>query len=249
VYGLTGKVALVTGSSMGLGKCIALDLARAGACVIVNDPVGGELAEEVVAEIEALGQETNLVVCDIRDAVGVSKMVETILDRFKKVDILINNAGISMDATTINYEPEAWDQVVKTNLSGAFYCSKYCLPSMTKQKWGRIINISSVVGQIGVIGTPAYTASKAGLIGFTKTLAKEMAQKGVTVNCLALGYFQGGSLLDTIPKKIAEHILRQIPMGRWGKPEEISSAINFLVSDSASYITGQTININGGYFM
>jgi NAD(P)-dependent dehydrogenase (short-subunit alcohol dehydrogenase family) len=249
VYDLTGKVALVTGSSMGLGKASALDLARAGACVVINDPEGGDLAKAVVKEIKAIGRETVLITCDVGDPDSVARMVETILVRFKKIDILINNAGISIDNTTVNYEPKAWDRVFKTNIYGAFYSSKYCLPSMIKQEWGRIINIGSVVGQTGVIGTPAYSASKAALIGFTKTLAKEVARKGITVNCISLGYFEGGGLLDTLPDKLAEGILDKIPIGRWGKPEDLTSAINYLVSDSASYITGQTININGGYFM
>jgi len=249
MYDLSGKVALITGSSMGLGKAYALDLARAGARVVVNDPEGSEPAEAVVKEIEAMGGEAILVPCDVGCAEAVAEMIDTILDRFNKVDILINNAGISIDATTVKYDPEAWDRVLKTNISGAFYCSKYCLPSMIEQRWGRIINIGSVVGQIGVIGTPAYTASKSALIGFTKTLAKEVARKGITVNCISLGYFRGGGLLDTIPDKITDNILRAIPTGRWGQPEDITGAINYLVSDSASYITGQTININGGYFM
>lgn len=249
MYNLTGKVALVTGSSMGLGKAFALDLARAGASVVVNNRRGGDVAEAVVKEIEAMGQEAILVPCDICDADNVSKMVNTILARFKKIDILINNSGISIDNTTVNYDPKEWDQVFKTNIYGAFHCSKYCLPSMIEQKWGRIINISSLVGQTGIIGAPAYTASKSALFGFTKALAKEVARKGITANCISLGYFEGGGLLETVPKKIAEDILAAIPVGRWGKPDEIASAINYLVSDSAAYITGQTININGGYYM
>ena len=249
MYELTNKVALVTGSSIGLGKAFALDLARAGARVVVNDPERGQLAESVLKEIEAMGREAIHVPCDVGDAKGVAKMVDIIIDRFKKVDILINNAGISIDATTVKYDIKAWDRVLKTNLYGVFYCSKYCLPSMIRQKWGRIINIGSVLGQVGSMGTPAYTASKAALIGFTKTLAKEGARNGVTVNCLSLGFIKGGGLMDKVPEKIAQKILPGIPMGRWGKPEDITGAINFLASDSASYITGQTININGGYFM
>ncbi|MFC1822671.1 3-oxoacyl-ACP reductase family protein [Thermodesulfobacteriota bacterium] len=249
MYDLAGKVALVTGSSMGLGKAFALDLARAGAAVVINDPDGGEPAETVMKEIEAMGCETALVPCDIGDADGVAGMVNTILTRFNRIDILINNAGISIDATTVKYEIEAWDRVLRTNITGAFYCSKYCLPSMIEQKWGRIINISSVVGQMGVRGTPAYTASKAAIIGFTKTLAREVAQKGITVNCLSLGYFEGGGLLDTVPNDVAQGMLAQIPVGRFGKPKDITGIINYLVSDIASYITGQTININGGLFM
>jgi NAD(P)-dependent dehydrogenase (short-subunit alcohol dehydrogenase family) len=215
----------------------------------VNDPNGGELAEAVVKEIKGMGREAALVPCDVGQAEGVAKMVDTILGRFKKIDILVNNAGISIDARTVKFDIGDWDRVLKTNVYGAFYCSKYCLPSMIEQKWGRIINISSVVGQIGVIGTPAYTASKSALIGFTKTLAKEVARKGITANCIALGYFKEGGLMDTLPDKMAEEILAAIPVGRWGRVEEITSAINYLLSDYASYITGQTININGGYYM
>ena len=243
------KVALVTGSSMGLGKAFALDLARAGAKVVVNNRTGGELAETVVKEIEKVGVEAALVPCDIGDPESVAKMVDTIVSRFGRIDILVNNAGISIDGTTVKYDPKAWDRIFKTNIYGAFHCSKYCLPSMIEHGWGRIINISSLVGQIGVIGTPAYAASKAGIIGFTKTLAKEVARKGITVNCISLGYFEGGGLLETVPDKIAKEILAAIPVGRWGKSEEISSAINYLVSDAAAYITGQTLNINGGYYM
>lgn len=249
MYDLTGKVALVTGSSMGLGKAFAMDLARAGANVVVNNRSGGELAEAVAKEIEAMGREAAVVPCDIGDADSVAKMVDTILKRFKRIDVLINNAGVSIDATTVKYDPKDWDRVFKTNIYGAFYCSKYCLPSMMEHKWGRIINISSVVGQIGVMGAPAYTASKSAIFGFTKASAKEVARKGITVNCISLGYFEGGGLLETLPPKIAESILAGIPIGRWGKPEEITSAINYLVSDAAAYITGQTININGGCFM
>lgn len=249
MYDLTGKVALITGSSMGLGKALALDLAKTGARVVVNDPEGGEPAKSVVKEIEAMGREAIFVPCDVGDPRGVAGMAETIVDRFGKMDILINNAGISVDSTTVKYDLQAWDMVLRTNLTGAFYCSKYCLPPMIQQQWGRIINIGSVVGQVGSMGTPAYTASKAALIGFTKTLAKESARSGVTVNCLSLGFIKGGGLMDTVPEKVAQKILPEIPVGRWGKPEDITGAINYLASDSASYITGQTVNINGGYFM
>jgi len=249
MYDLNGKVALVTGSSLGLGRAFALDLARAGASVVINNRKGGELAEAVVKEILDMGQQAILVPCDIGDPQSVSKMVDTVLTRFKKVHILVNNAGISIDGTTVKCDPEDWDRVLKTNIYGAFYCTKYCLPSMIEQNWGRVINIGSLVGQTGVMGTPAYTASKSALIGFTKTVAKEVARKGITVNCISLGYFSDGGLLETVPEKIAEGILAGIPVGRWGKAEEITSAINYLASDLGGYITGQTININGGYYM
>lgn len=234
---------------MGLGRAFALDLARAGAAVAVNDPDGGEPARDVVKEIEAMGRNARLFPCDIGDADGVSRMIDGILKQYGKIDVLINNAGISIDATTVNYDPGAWDRVLKTNISGAFYCCKYCLPPMINQGWGRIINIGSLVGQTGVMGTPAYTASKAALIGFTKTLAREVARKGITVNCISLGYIEGGGLMKTLSDKMADSIMAGIPVGRLGRPEDITGAINYLISDSAAYITGQTININGGYYM
>ena len=249
MFDLKGKVALVTGSSMGLGKAFSLSLAQADAKIVVMDPIGGKEAESVLDELEKSGKESLFVKCDVSDAGQVSDMVNTIIDRFGKIDILVNNAGISVDATTVNYQVSDWDRVIKINLSGAFYCSKYCLSSMKKQKFGRIINISSLVGQMGAIGTPAYAASKSGMFGFTKTLAREVARDGITVNCISLGYMTGGGMMKTLPQKIEKGILSKIPMGRWGKPEDITGAINYLVSDSASYITGQTININGGYFM
>jgi len=249
MYNLSGKVALVTGSSVGLGRAFALDLARSGTSVVVNNRKGGEIAEAVVKEILDMGQQAMLVPCDIGDPQSVSKMVDTVLTKFKKVDILVNNAGVSIDGTTASYDPEDWDRVLKTNIYGAFHCTKYCFSSMIEQKWGRVINISSVVGQTGVMGTPAYTASKSALIGFTKTAAKDVARKGITVNCISLGYFSDGGLLETVPEKIANGILANIPVGRWGKAEEITSAINYLASDLGGYITGQTININGGYYM
>jgi 3-oxoacyl-[acyl-carrier protein] reductase len=249
MWDLNGKICLITGSSMGLGKAYALAFSKAGATVVVNDPDGGALARNAVEEIEQGGGKAFLAACDIAKPEQVEKMVKEVLRRYNRLDILINNAGISSDATTVNFDLEKWDNILRINLNGAFYCSKYCLPSMIENKWGRIINISSVVGQIGVIGTPAYTASKAALIGFTKTLAKEVAKKGITVNCLALGYFQGGGLLNSVPSKMAEQIMDQIPIGRWGTPEDVTGLLNYLVSDSAAYITGQTMHVNGGIYM
>lgn len=249
MYDLTGKVALVTGSSTGLGRSFALDLARAGARVVINNRRGGEKAEAVVKEAEGMGGGAALFPCDIGDPDSVAKMVDRIEMRFGKIDILINNAGISVDGTTVKYDPDTWDRVLKTNLYGAFYCCKYCLPSMLEQGWGRIISIGSVVGQVGATGTPAYAASKAALLGFTKTLAKEVARKGITVNCLSLGFVRETGLFDVFPEKVAEMVLPNIPLGRWQQTQDITGMLNYLVSDSAAYITGQTINVDGGYFM
>jgi 3-oxoacyl-[acyl-carrier protein] reductase len=242
----SGKVALVTGSTMGLGKAIALGLAKLGVRVIINDPIGGDDAKKVVSLIKDLGAKCHLAVGDVADSNAVEKIISNIVLKFSKVDILINNAGISIDARTVNYPPDAWEKVIGVNLNGAFLCAKYCLPSMLRQEWGRIINIGSVAGLIGIPGAPAYSTSKAGLIGLTKTLAKEVGRKRITVNCLALGYIQGGGLFDTISKKLREKLLDQIPVGRWGQPEDVIHAINFLISENASYITGQTIEVNGG---
>jgi 3-oxoacyl-[acyl-carrier protein] reductase len=174
-------------------------------------------------------------------------MIDTILERYKKIDILVNNAAITIDSLTINYEVEDWARMINVNLNGAFLCSKYCLPSMIEQKWGRIVNISTVAAIIGLKGAPAYSASKAGLIGFSKSLAKEVARKGITVNALALGLIKGGGMFDTVREDIMRVYIEQIPMGRPGTPEDVANAIKFLVSDSAAYITGQTIGVNGGF--
>ncbi len=246
---LDGKVVLVTGSSKGLGRHFALNLAKSGATVIVNNRSGGDAANAVIEEIRAEGNRADLFACDIGDPESVEAMVDQIISKHGKIDILINNAGISVDSTTVKISSDNWDRVLRTNLCGCFYCSKYCLPAMLDQKWGRILNISSVVAQMGVFGTPAYSASKSALTGFTKTLAKEVARKGVTVNVISLGYFRGGGLLDTVPEKLAQEILTSIPVGRWGKPEEIVGAIRYLASDLGGFITGQTININGGIYM
>jgi 3-oxoacyl-[acyl-carrier protein] reductase len=244
---LTGKIALVTGSSMGIGKAIAFELAKDGATVVINDPIGGEEAESAVKMIQGIGQEAYYIKCDVSAAAQVPKMIDTILERYKKIDILVNNAAITIDSLTINYEVEDWARMINVNLNGAFLCSKYCLPSMIEQKWGRIVNISTVAAIIGLKGAPAYSASKAGLIGFSKSLAKEVARKGITVNALALGLIKGGGMFDTVREDIMRVYIEQIPMGRPGTPEDVANAIKFLVSDSAAYITGQTIGVNGGF--
>ena len=246
---LTGKIALVTGSSMGIGKTIAFELAKDGATTIINDPIGGEEAESAVKMIQGLGQEAYYINCDVSAAAQVPKMIDTILERYKKIDILVNNAAITIDSLTINYEVEDWARMINVNLNGAFLCSKYCLPSMIEQKWGRIVNISTVAAMIGLKGAPAYSASKAGLIGFTKSLAKEVARKGITVNALALGLIKGGGMFDTVREDIMQVYVEQIPMGRPGTPEDVANAIKFLVSGYAAYITGQTIGVNGGFHM
>ena len=246
---LTGKVALVTGSSMGIGKTIAFELAKNGATAVINDPIGGEDAEGVVKMIQDIGQEAYYFKCDVSDAVQVRQMVDSIIERSQKIDILVNNAAITIDSLTVNYGPEDWSRMINVNLNGSFLCTKYCLPSMIEQTWGRIINISTVAALIGFRGAPAYVASKAGLIGFTKSVAKEIARKGITSNALILGVIKGGGMFETVREDIMQSYIEQIPMGRPGTPEDVANAIKFLISDCASYITGQTIGVNGGLYM
>jgi 3-oxoacyl-[acyl-carrier protein] reductase len=249
MFDFKGKIALVTGSSMGIGKTIAFELAKDGATAVINDPIGGEEAESAVKMIHDIGQEAHYIQCDVSDAAQVSKMIDTVLEGYKKIDILVNNAAITIDALTVNYEVEDWARMINVNLNGAFLCSKYCLPSMIAQKWGRIVNISTVAAMVGLKGAPAYSASKAGLIGFTKSLAREVARKGITVNALSLGVIKGGGMYDTVREDIMQSYVEQVPMGRPGTPEDVANAIKFLISDSAAYITGQTIGVNGGFYM
>jgi len=246
---LQGKVALVTGSSMGIGRTIAIELAQEGATVVLNDPIGGREAEGALKMIRDSGCKADYIQCDVSDAHAVSKMADRIIERHQAIDILVNNAAITIDALTINYAPDDWARMIDVNLNGAFLCSKYCLPPMIEQQWGRIVNISTVAAMIGLRGAPAYSASKAGLIGFTKSLAREVARKGITVNALSLGVIKGGGMFETVRKEIMAAYVQQVPMGRPGTPREVAHAIKFLISDGAAYITGQTIGINGGFYM
>lgn len=249
MFGINGKIALVTGSSMGIGKTIAFELAKEGVKTIINDPIGGEEAERVVQMIRNIGQEAHYIKCDVSDATQVRGMVDAIVERYNKIDILVNNAAITIDSLTVNYAIEDWNRMINVNLNGAFFCSKYCLSPMIDSKWGRIVNISTIAALIGFRGAPAYAASKAGLIGFTKSLAREVARKGITVNALALGFIKGGGMSVTVRDDIHQAYIEQIPVGRPGTPEDVAHAVKFLVSDYAGYITGQTIGVNGGLYM
>jgi 3-oxoacyl-[acyl-carrier protein] reductase len=186
--------------------------------------------------------------CDVSNEDNVKEMVNNAIERFGTIDILINNAGIFKDAITWKMEKSAWDEVISTNLTGAFLCAKHVLPIMRARGWGRIVNISSIVGQVGVPGTCNYAAAKSGLFGLTKTIARECANKNITVNCVALGYFESGMNLR-LPEEIRNNILNQIPMKRFGKPEEAASLVLFLCTEEAGYITGQIIHVNGGLYM
>ena len=244
---LKGKVALVTGGAQGIGKAVALMLARHGADVIVAD-VNLEKAAETAKELEAAGGRAMAVNVDVTRLGDVEKMVESALARFGRIDILINNAGIARDKLILRMAEEDWDTVLAVNLKGTFNCTKAVIKHMSKQRSGKIVNIASVVGEMGNAGQANYSASKAGVIGLTKTIAREFAQRGINVNAIAPGYIQT-AMTDVLPEKAKEELQRMIPMERLGQPEDVAHAVLFLVSEASSYVTGQVLNVNGGIYM
>ena len=245
---LTGQVALLTGSSGGLGRSIALELAKAGSDVALHYFRHREAAETLLEEVTALGRRAVAVQADVRDAEQVEAMVRAVLESLGRIHFLINGAGVSRDALVWKMKPGDWDDVVRTNLGGAFNCARAVLPVMREQGGGRIVSLASVVGQAGIAGTSAYAASKAGLMGFTRAVAREAAPKNITVNALALGYFSAG-VIHTLSADMQQAVLRQIPFGKFGDPRHVGQLIVFLCSEAGAYITGQTININGGAYM
>ncbi len=244
---LAGKVALVTGAAQGIGKAIALLLARNGADVIASD-INLEKANETAQEVQALGRRSLAIQVDVARLDDVEKMVEAIVAQFGQIDILVNNAGIARDKLILRMTEEDWDAVLNINLKGTFNCTKAVVRHMSKRKNGKIVNIASVVGEMGNPGQGNYAASKAGVIGFTKTIAREFAQRGINVNAIAPGYIET-PMTDALPDKVKEELRRLIPMDRLGKPEDVAEAVLFLVSESANYITGQVLNVNGGIYM
>jgi 3-oxoacyl-[acyl-carrier protein] reductase len=244
---LKGKVALVTGAAQGIGKAVAFMLARHGADVIVAD-VNLEKAAETVREVEATGRAAMAVKVDVTRLSDVEQMVESAIGRFGKIDILINNAGIARDKLVLRMTEEDWDAVLDVNLKGTFNCTKAVIKHMSKQRSGKIVNIASVVGEMGNAGQANYSASKAGVIGLTKTIAREFAQRGINVNAIAPGYIQT-PMTDVLPDKAKEQLKRMIPMERLGQPEDVAHAVLFFVSEASSYVTGQVLNVNGGIYM
>ncbi|HJX60503.1 MAG TPA: 3-oxoacyl-[acyl-carrier-protein] reductase [Thermodesulfobacteriota bacterium] len=244
---LAAKVALVTGAAQGIGKAVALLLARNGAEIIVSD-INLEKAEETAKEVQALGRKALAIKVDVAKLDDVEKMVGAILARFGQVDILVNNAGIARDKLILRMTEEDWDAVLNINLKGTFNCTKAVVRHMSKQRSGKIVNIASVVGEMGNAGQGNYAASKAGVIGFTKTIAREFAQRGINVNAIAPGYIET-PMTDALPDKAKEELKRLIPMDRLGKPEDVAEAVLFLVSEASSYITGHVLNVNGGIYM
>ncbi|MEQ2526451.1 3-oxoacyl-[acyl-carrier-protein] reductase [Robertmurraya yapensis] len=245
---LEGKSALVTGASRGIGREIALELARQGANVAVNYAGSEKLANEVVAEIKALGREAFAIQANVADGGSVTDMVNKVIEQFGSLDILVNNAGITRDTLLMRMKEDDWDAVIDTNLKGVFLCTKAVTRQMMKQRSGRIINISSIVGVSGNAGQANYVAAKAGVIGLTKTTAKEFASRGITVNAVAPGFIST-DMTDKLTEEIKGEMLKQIPLARLGDPEDIAKVVAFLASEDSRYMTGQTLHVDGGMVM
>lgn len=245
---LAGKAALVTGASRGIGREIALELARQGANVAVNFAGSEAKANEVVDEIKALGRDAIAVKCNVSNAEEVTEMIKGTIDRFGKLDILVNNAGITKDNLLMRMKEEEWDDVININLKGVFLCTKAVIRQMMKQRVGRIINIASIVGVSGNPGQANYVAAKAGVIGLTKTTAKEFASRNITVNAIAPGFITT-DMTDKLSDEVKTEMLKQIPLARLGEPKDIAKVTAFLASDDSAYMTGQTLHIDGGMVM
>ena len=245
---LAGKVAVVTGGSRGIGRAICLRLAKMGARVVINYVSRPQAAEETKAQVEALGSECVVLKFDVAKSAEVQEAFKQISAECGRIDILVCNAGITRDGLIATMKEEAWDEVMAVNLKGAFNCIKAGCRPMMKQRWGRIIIITSVVGFAGNAGQANYSAAKAGLVGLTRSSARELASRSITVNCVAPGYIDT-EMTSELPDKVKEKILAEIPLGSPGKPEDIAAAVTYLASDDARYVTGQAIHVNGGMFM
>jgi len=237
---------LVTGASRGIGRAIALRLARAGHPIVVASPEM-ELNEQVAAEIRAF-QPALVVDLDVTSTESIKAGFAAAVKELGRVDILVNNAGITKDGLAVRMKKEDWDRVLQINLSGAFFVTQQALPGMMKERWGRIVNIASVVGQMGNAGQPNYVASKAGLIGLTKSLAQEVASRNITVNAIAPGFIET-DMTRVLPQEVKDRMMAGIPLKRFGQPEDIAAAVEFLSSEAAGYITGHVVNVNGGMYM
>ncbi|MEH7440989.1 3-oxoacyl-[acyl-carrier-protein] reductase [Bacillus sp. JJ1122] len=245
---LEGKVALVTGASRGIGREIAYELAREGASVAVNYAGSEAKALALVDEIKAMGREAFAIQSDVSNSDSVNEMVKETVERFGKLDILVNNAGITKDNLLMRMKESEWDDVININLKGVFLCTKAVTRQMMKQRSGRIINISSIVGVSGNAGQANYVAAKSGVIGLTKTAAKELSSRGITVNAIAPGFITT-DMTDKLNEEVKAEMLKQIPLARFGEPKDIARAVVFLASEDSNYMTGQTLHIDGGMVM
>ena len=245
---LEGRTALVTGASRGIGRAIALALAEEGADVAINYVSNEAAAAAVVEEVQARGRRGMLARADVGDFPDTYAMAHSVIREFGHIDILVNNAGVTSDKTFVNMDHSTWRKVLAINLDGVFNCTKVCIDQMVEQNYGRVVNITSVIGQIGNFGQANYAASKAGVAAMTKTLAKELASKGITVNAVAPGFIET-EMVSSIPENIQDRLLSQIPLRRFGKAEEVAQMVVFLCSPEGDYVTGAELEVNGGLFM
>jgi len=242
---ISNRVAIVTGSARGIGQAIALKLAEVGATVVVNDIGEAEPLESVAEEIRAMNRQSLAVIADVSSSTEVANLVDKTINTYGKVDILVNNAGITRDQLVLRMSDEDWDTVLNVDLKSAFFCTRAVLRSMLKQRWGRIISITSIVGEVGNPGQANYAAAKAGIIGFTRSIAKEVASRGITANAIAPGFIDT-KLTQQLEEKQAQELLKRIPLGYLGSPRDVAEAVAFLASEEARYITGQVLNVDGG---
>ena len=245
---LDGRIALVTGASRGIGRAVALALAAEGADVALNYAGSEKAAQEVAEAIRAMGRRALVVQADVSDAEAVQKMVAAVTSEFGRIDILVNNAGITRDGLLMRMKDEDWEAVLKTNLTGVYNCTKAVTKGMMKQRYGRIINMTSVVGVTGNAGQANYAAAKAGVIGLTKSTAKELGSRAITANAIAPGFIES-DMTAGLPEKNKQEMAAAIPLGKFGQPADVAQAVVFLASDWASYITGQTLHVDGGMVM
>ena len=245
---LTGKTAVVTGGSRGIGKAVALKLAELGANIVVNYTKNPEKAQEVINTIEGMGLKAMAIKADVSNSAEVDELFRRVEENFSTIDILVNNAGITRDTLLVKMKEEDWDNVISINLKGTFNCTKAVIKKMMKQRSGKIVNIASVIGVTGNAGQSNYGASKAGIIGFTKSIAKEVGSRGINVNAVAPGFIET-DMTDILSEEIKDNLLTNIPLKQLGKPEDVANTVAFLCREDSKYITGQVINVDGGMVM